>query len=145
MHAMVDNLLMLARAESHQLVNTREPMDLADLCRETWAHFQPRAYERKLEVEWRIPTDCVVNSDQEKIRLLLNNFFDNAVSYTNTGGRITITISRTPKARLQVSNTGSIDRRTINLVTLHAQTTVTLTPAATPAPAIGPTARVGVI
>src|SRR4051812_17160700 len=107
MHAMVDNLLMLARAESHQLVNTREPMDLADLCRETWAHFQPRAYERKLEIEWRIPTDCVVNSDQEKIRLPLNNFYDNAVSYTNTGGRITIAIARSPKARLQVSNTGS--------------------------------------
>ncbi len=30
MHVMVDNLLMLARAESKQLVVQREPVDLAD-------------------------------------------------------------------------------------------------------------------
>jgi two-component system heavy metal sensor histidine kinase CusS len=107
MHVMVDNLLMLARAESKQLVVQREPMDLAELCREAWSNFEQRAEERKLGVEWRVPPDCVVNSDQEKIRLLLHNFFDNAVSYTDPGGRITISIDRKPKARLQVSNTGS--------------------------------------
>jgi two-component system heavy metal sensor histidine kinase CusS len=107
MHVMVDNLLMLARAESKQLVVQREPVDLADLCREAWTMFQQRADERKLQIEWRAADDCVVNSDQEKIRLLLSNFFDNAVSYTDQGGRITISIERRPKARLQVSNTGS--------------------------------------
>jgi signal transduction histidine kinase len=107
MHAMVDNLLMLARAESKQLVVQREPMDLADLCREAWTNFQLRADERKLHIDWRLPHDCIVNSDQEKIRLLLHNFFDNAVSYTDAGGQITITVDRAPKARVQVSNTGS--------------------------------------
>jgi two-component system sensor histidine kinase QseC len=107
MHAMVDNLLMLARAESKQLVVQRESMDLAELCREAWSLFQARADERKLRVEWRAPEDCIVESDQEKIRLLLNNFFDNAVSYTDMGGQIIITIQRTPKARLEVSNSGS--------------------------------------
>ena len=107
MHAMVDNLLMLARAESKQLAVQREPMNLAELCREAWINFQQRADERKLHIEWCAQEDCVVNSDQEKIRLLLHNFFDNAVSYTEKGGQITIVIERRPKARLQVSNTGS--------------------------------------
>ena len=107
MHVMVDNLLMLARAESKQLVVQREPVDLADLSREAWTNFQQRADERKLHIDWRVPADCIVDSDQEKIRLLLHNFFDNAVSYTDQGGRITIAIERRPKATLQVSNTGS--------------------------------------
>jgi two-component system heavy metal sensor histidine kinase CusS len=107
MHAMVDNLLMLARAESKQLVVEREPMDLADLCRDAWIHFQQRAEERKLAVEWRLPVHCIVNSDQEKIRLLLHNFYDNAVSYTDVGGQIAIVAERAPKARIEVSNTGS--------------------------------------
>ena len=108
MHAMVDNLLMLARAESKQLVVQRDHRWIcADLCREAWTNFQQRADERKLHIDWRVPDDCVVNSDQEKIRLLLHNFFDNAVSYTDQGGRITIAIECRPKARLQVSNTGS--------------------------------------
>jgi two-component system, OmpR family, phosphate regulon sensor histidine kinase PhoR len=98
---------MLARAESKQLVVQRSPMDLSELCREAWTNFRQRADDRKLQVEWRVPNDCVVNSDQEKIRLLLHNFFDNAVSYTEQGGRMTISIERQPKARLQVSNTGS--------------------------------------
>jgi heavy metal sensor kinase len=107
MHAMVDNLLMLARAESKQLIVQREPVDLTDLSREVWIHYQSQADERKLHVDWRIPEDCIVNSDQEKLRLLLNNFFDNAVSYTDSGGRITISIDRAPKATLRVANTGS--------------------------------------
>lgn len=107
MHAMVDNLLMLARAESKQLVVEREPMNLADLCRDAWIHFQQRAEERKLAVEWRLPVHCIVNSDQEKIRLLLHNFYDNAVSYTDVGGQIAIVVERAPKARIELSNTGS--------------------------------------
>lgn len=107
MHAMVDNLLTLARAESQQLVVEQEPTDLAELCREAWTNFQGRADERKLMVEWQVPEDCVVNTDQEKLRLLLQNFFDNAVSYTNAGGKITIAIDRLPRARVVVSNSGS--------------------------------------
>ena len=47
MHAMVDNLLTLARAESKQLIVHREPMDLAELCREAWSQYQPRARRAK--------------------------------------------------------------------------------------------------
>ena len=104
---MVDNLLMLARAEAKQLVVQREPMDLAELCREAWIHFQQRADDRKLNIEWRLPDDCVINSDQEKIRLLLHNFYDNAVSYTDVAGTITILVKRSPQACIEVSNTGS--------------------------------------
>jgi two-component system, OmpR family, heavy metal sensor histidine kinase CusS len=107
MHAMVDNLLMLARAEAKQLVVQREPMDLAELCREAWIHFQQRAEDRKLNIEWQLPDDCVINSDQEKIRLLLHNFYDNAVSYTDVAGTITILVRRSPQACIEVSNTGS--------------------------------------
>ncbi len=108
MHAMVDNLLTMARAEAGQLQVLLEPVDLADLARECWPPFADRARERGLADIWPSEGPCIALTDREKLRLVLHNLFDNATNYADTGGRVLVdTRCESGSAVLSVSNSGS--------------------------------------
>jgi heavy metal sensor kinase len=108
MHAMVDNLLLLARADARQLTVDSEAVELESLLHDCWANVEPRAAVRKLHIEWAIDLASPVQTDVQKMRIIVNNLFDNAVTYTDDGGRIQISASSEPcDIVLVVSNTGS--------------------------------------
>ncbi|MBU0718072.1 MAG: HAMP domain-containing protein [Planctomycetes bacterium] len=108
MQRMVENLLELARADASQLEVENESLDLVTLLRECWTAFAGRATERRLEVTLQLPESCPLATDRTKACLILNNIFDNAVTYANTGGKITIALhSENGQANLRVENTGS--------------------------------------
>jgi two-component system heavy metal sensor histidine kinase CusS len=90
MQTVVENLLLLARAEAGQLALVVVEADLADLIRDAWSTFASRAAESKLGVNLNVPDSCIMPIDSGKLRIVLNNLFDNAVSYTNTGGTVDI-------------------------------------------------------
>jgi signal transduction histidine kinase len=90
MHAMVNHLLLLARAESHALTVQTEPTDFHPFLDECWQPFTHRAVARSLHVEWSVPVESVIPLDRDKLRLILSNLFENAVSHTNTGGWVRI-------------------------------------------------------
>ena len=107
MHAMVENLLAMARCEAGRLEVATESVELTDFIRRCWAPFQERAIRRALSIEWHLEGDCTITTDREKLRLILNNLFDNAATYANEGGRIRIALRRGEgTAELTVSNTG---------------------------------------
>lgn len=109
MRAMVENLLTLARAEAGQLGVVRTPVDLCLLLQECWIGLAGRADGRSLKVEWDLPSECAVETDPEKLRIVVQNLLENAVTYTEESGRIRISIASEidQRASLQVSNTGS--------------------------------------
>lgn len=108
MHAMVDNLLLLARADARQLSTDPEPTDMVPFMQECWVHFAGRAAARKLNVEWKIDPNSIVKLDREKMRIVLNNLFDNAVSYADEEGRVWVNLAMASMAMtLTVGNTGS--------------------------------------
>ena len=90
MRSLVENLLTMARAEGGQLALGREAMDAAALVREHWQAFAEQAAARGLRVEWKGEGSGVVETDREKLGLIVRNLLDNAVSYTPEGGTVTI-------------------------------------------------------
>jgi two-component system, OmpR family, heavy metal sensor histidine kinase CusS len=84
----VETLLSLTRIESGQAIIQREPIDLALLAEKVWELFSDRANDRELEVEWDFQPEVLLNSDPEKLRVVLSNLMDNAVSYAEPGGTI---------------------------------------------------------
>jgi len=109
MQRMVENLLELARADAGQLEVASETVDLIALLKDCWTQYADRATERQLEVTWRLPESCLITSDHAKASLVLKNILDNAVTYTDAGGRVTIALRReNGQASLHVANTGSI-------------------------------------
>lgn len=108
MHAMVDNLLVLARAESSQLGLTSQTLAIKPLLEECWAMFADRAAERGLHLSWRVEENCELSADREKLRLVLHNLFDNAVCHADPNGGVTIEAAASEgRFRLEVSNSGS--------------------------------------
>ena len=91
MHALIENLLLLARADSHQMTVQREPTDVRRLLDDCWSPFVARAGQRGLSLEWKTAIDQLVNLDLDKLRLVLTNLFENAVTYANDGGTIRVT------------------------------------------------------
>lgn len=108
MHAMVDSLLVLARADAGSLAVSSKSFDLEALVEESWRSFAQRAARRNLRF---VPTGALAGqicTDREKLRQVLHNLFDNAVSYADDGGQIEISASATDEAiSMTFSNTGS--------------------------------------
>ena len=69
---------------------TMADVDFADLVREAWSPFESRAREKNLVFNWNFPEPLIVSCDSGKIRIVLANLFDNAVSYTNAEGEISV-------------------------------------------------------
>jgi signal transduction histidine kinase len=108
MQQMVDNLLELARADAGQLEVASEAVDLVALLRDCWTHFADRAAQRQLEITWEVPETCPISTDRTKVRLVLNNVFDNATTYANKGGEIAIALqSHNGRVNLRLANTGN--------------------------------------
>ena len=108
MQRMVENLLELARADAGQLEVARENVDLVALLKDCWGEFAYRAAERDLRVTFQLPESCRLTTDRTRFRLVLSNVFDNAVTYTDAGGELTIALHVDDgQVRARVANTGS--------------------------------------
>ncbi len=108
MHRMVENLLHLARVDAGQLEIRREAVDLAILVRDCWEPLAAKASARGLQVEWRLQTPGEVETDGEKLRLVVQNILDNAVTYADDKGHISLsTVAGNGVVVLRADNTGS--------------------------------------
>ena len=105
--ALVNGLLLLARADAGEAELRREPVDLAAVADEVAELFQPLAEERGLELVWDRPPPVSVRGDSPRLRQLLTNLIDNAIKFTAAGGTVRVRVERAGnQARLAVADTG---------------------------------------
>jgi PAS domain S-box-containing protein len=106
--AMVNNLLDLARLEkgSRQLdVRPESPQSLLQVAADA---VRPRADDKGVEIVVDAPPGLAsVSVDSSRLGHALRNLLDNALTYTDRGGRITLSASADPEAvTLSVTDTG---------------------------------------
>ena len=105
---MVDTLLSLARIEAGRVDVSRESVRLDEALQECWKPLAERARTRNLQVEWDVKRGLSLDSDPEKLRLILLNILENAVTHSDTAGSIHIEAgSRNGHVEVCVTNTGS--------------------------------------
>jgi two-component system heavy metal sensor histidine kinase CusS len=108
MQRMVENLLHLARADAGQLEIRHERADLAEVIRECWKPLEEKANARGLSVEWQLDERDTLITDRGKLRLVIQNVLDNAVTYANDQGQLSVATAAQDNATVvTVSNTGS--------------------------------------
>ena len=104
---LVNNLLLLAKADAGQIELRRDAVDLAEVVNETVELYQPVADERQLTIEWRSPGPMFVSGDGRRLRQLATNLLDNAIKFTEAGGRVCIYLEAAQaQARLVVADSG---------------------------------------
>jgi len=92
---LVDNLLLIARADSGALQLRRTETDLASCAAEACSQASPLAQWKKLKLECRPPERALpVEGDPEALRRLFLILIDNAVKYTPVGGEVRLSLAK---------------------------------------------------
>jgi two-component system phosphate regulon sensor histidine kinase PhoR len=70
--------------------------------------FKEEIKQKSIKIEFKKPEDLPkILMDQEKIKLVIENFIDNAIKYTFPGGKVTVSIIRgTNEVEVRVKDTG---------------------------------------
>ncbi len=115
MEKVVVTLLELARSEAGLLRSDPEDIELAAFCDDIWKHAINGQGSDKLLLK-HIPADLVINTDREKLGMILSNLFSNAVSYSPDKAEIRIAAEiRNDYVVIEVSN-ASIDLKPEDIV-----------------------------
>lgn len=88
--ALVDGLLLLARADEGRLAPARAPVALDELVADTVALMQPLAEEKRQQIAVRIEPGVRAFGDRALLQQVLMNLLDNAVRHCPGGAHITV-------------------------------------------------------
>jgi len=103
----LDDLLLLARADSPVPPPSRQPCDLAALGQALVQEYEPAAQAKNLTLSIAAAKPCLVLGDRDGLARLLGNLLSNAVSYTPPGGHVHLAISQDSQGvQATVSDTG---------------------------------------
>lgn len=106
MSGMLRQLLMMARMDERQLRAQEEQLDFATLLQNLLTTYDERLEARGLSLVTQVPPSLLLRGNREALEQLLVVLLDNAMQYTNRGGRISIALqSIRGQARLAVENT----------------------------------------
>jgi signal transduction histidine kinase len=107
MNRLVEDLLLLSRADTHRLKLNREKIDLEDLLTEISIQVAKLAGEKKIHVALREAGGTILG-DQVRVRQILLILLDNAIRFTPTGGEIGLESRQNGKTvTIQVEDSGS--------------------------------------
>ncbi len=110
LHALIIDLIGLARVESGNEVLDFQDVDLADSIRDCLERLKPRAMAKNQHLSSEFLTQKgmgIVWADPESIRQILDNLVDNAIKYTPAGGEVLVSLSTEGmRNRLAVKDNG---------------------------------------
>ncbi len=104
---LINDLLVLARADEEQMPLDREPVRLDLLAFDVAATMEPLAIERGIELQVRALEPATVSGDTARLIQVFMGLVDNALTYTNAGGTVELGVAaRGAVACLTVRDTG---------------------------------------
>ncbi len=107
LNRLVGDLLTLARADSEQLQIARKPVDLRALVNDVHEDLSHIADSQGISSEMMLDGPVTIQGDEGRLRQLLLILLDNALKYTDPGGRVDMSLTHEDHhARLVVSDTG---------------------------------------
>lgn len=94
MSRLIDDMLLLTRADNLSWTIRREPTELDTLLLDTFESFEPIAAERAIRLLIELPEDTVppVSCDPQRIRQVLAILLHNALSYTPAKGQVRLSL-----------------------------------------------------
>ena len=106
---MIEQLLALARLQQTQDRAAVQPVDPVELLRRAADDVHPRAADRHVELEVAVGEPLPrIAVDAKRMEQALGNLLNNAITYTPSGGKVTLRAAETADGRvlLSVSDTG---------------------------------------
>jgi two-component system phosphate regulon sensor histidine kinase PhoR len=109
LNALLEDLLILARLESRYDELQREAIAPAEFIRGVLSDWRERAEKKNLELTLDAPADLpTIHADPLRLGQVLNNLLENAIKYTDEGGRVIIHAARENGAvEVRIEDTGT--------------------------------------
>jgi heavy metal sensor kinase len=103
----VDHLLVLCRLDSGDESAPNELVDLGQLAKSTAEQMRLLFVEKALTLTLHDPAQVMVSGAPVRLRQVVVNLLDNAIKYSNAGGRIDLSVTTDgPTAVLEVADNG---------------------------------------
>jgi two-component system sensor histidine kinase VicK len=111
MTRLVNDLMALARMDAGQTILQREDLDLSEVTLEAYERMLPLAERREISLDIGELPELTVRGDRQYLIQMISNLIENAIKYSQAGGRVGIETSlnadgKKPQALLRVSDTG---------------------------------------
>jgi heavy metal sensor kinase len=103
MTRLVDDLLLLSRADAGALKLDSRPVELDHLVEEVAKEGEVLGREKNVRVTIKGLEPLVLQGDAQRLKQLLRNLVDNAVKYTPAGGEVSISAAVLPSGSAAVS------------------------------------------
>jgi len=105
--AIVENLLLLSRADAGALTLKRETIDFSAMCRELVEDAEILALQQNIKTKSEISPEIEVRGDELYLRRTLLNLLDNAIKYNVEGGTVSISATKSSsQVFFRITNTG---------------------------------------
>jgi signal transduction histidine kinase len=107
LHALVEDLLLIAQIEAKRVELELAPVDVVDLATHSVEDQRPAAEEKRVGVELVADHPSAVWADRTRLNQVLDNLISNAVKFTNEGGSVRVHVTDTGNGvELVVTDTG---------------------------------------
>lgn len=109
--SIVNNLLLLSRADADQVRLRQEPLSLDEVAMEVYEKMEPIAHKRRVNLDMVTMEEVNILGDTLWLQQLLRNLVQNAINYTPEGGSVFLSVQNherdgTPWGVLEVRDTG---------------------------------------
>ena len=105
---MVNDLLVLTRADAGALNLKLEPIDLGDLARARCGSLSALAQPRRVALEVNVQGHPIALGDVDRLTQILDNLLDNAIRHAPEGSTVTVTIQQEGhETRCTISDQGA--------------------------------------
>ncbi|MFD0617837.1 sensor histidine kinase [Paenibacillus sp. GCM10027629] len=107
MAKLVNDMLTLTRMDEANIELCKREFNLSQAIRTVTESMDGILNDKGITLLRDIEPSIVIESDEERIKQLVTILFDNAVKYTNSGGQIELTLSKTKKqVKFVIKNSG---------------------------------------
>ena len=105
--AVVNDLLMLVKADNQKLTLHRERISFEDVVQESVRRLLPLAENKNISINSSISDPCIMEADKSKLIQVCYNIINNAIKYTPEGGSIEVSLKRSGRdAVLDITDNG---------------------------------------
>ena len=103
----IEELLFIATLESKPMVLKQQHINLTEMGEKIKARMRPKAEQKRIELITDVKPGLTMTNDEDRMFQLVSNLVDNAIKYTNDGGKILLTIDKIGEdIDLRVTDTG---------------------------------------
>lgn len=107
MSKLVADLLTLARTDTGHVEILKTNINLTELLYKVKNEFSELALIKKIQIQWNIESDMIIQADKERLHQLFVILIDNALKYTPKNGTIKVDCFKSGKhVNISVSDTG---------------------------------------